>query len=133
MSNKLTIEGMDRWIAERMTNEQIFESIEKHTAECVAEAVAEVKKDHFRIGEMVEYRLGNLWGKASIVAVIGNPEDWSVELEREVRRPPRTRTMTDEELTAIILREAKWPQKYSRPTLEAMAKDLGIALEVSDE
>ena len=127
MSNKLTSgDFLKRYELHHW--QDLWESIELHTAECVAEAVAEVKKTHFEIGGKVEIssRLG--WEPA-IIRATGLNGDYSTHPE-DVRRPPSTQKMTDVELYTAVINVACKDLKLSRPTLEAMAKDLGVSIEV---
>lgn len=130
--SKLTKESFEEkwnWSDRGPSMEAVWEAIQSHTAECVAEAVDEVKRDHFRIGESVQYQIdGGRWRDANIwFSSVG------VSIEKpNVRRPPKIRQMTDDELRLRLNEMVHVPMAFSRPTLEAMAKDLGIYLTVEE-
>jgi hypothetical protein len=126
--------------------ERLWEAIQSHTAECVAEAVAEAVKDRYEIGEevqicVVEPSNGYIqsWKPAKVVATrtdIDESFTQSAEIGgyAVVRRPPVPRPMTDDELREAILMESgtNLSVRISRPTLKAMAVDLGISLTVEE-
>ena len=130
MSDKLTREECDR-------HRQSWEAIELHTSECVAEAVAEAVKDRYRIGESVDVHFDGQWQMGIITGSVHRPSIGCYEvasLPVSVRRPPVLREMTDEELLSAIVSQRGLGfinrNPYSRPTLEAMAHDLGIETRV---
>jgi hypothetical protein len=116
-----------------------WNQVELHTAECVAEAVAEVKKTRFEIGETVEVLLS----KPITGTVCVMPDDGLHRAltrgQTQVRRPPRTRKMTPKELLVEVYGKSNnsWAmiaEKLAEGiTLEAMAKDLNISIEVEVE
>jgi hypothetical protein len=136
MSNKLT----KVLIANIVTNKDrlmnmidlLWDQIQAHTAECVEESVLlareELLKDHFKIGEVIEclYQEGD-WEKATMYPKV-NGSTW-YDVGCTFRRPPKTRPMTDFEISRAI---GFYAEQLSRPTLEAMANDLGISMEVSE-
>ena len=133
MSNKLTREEWVGWYRNNSWSEQ-WQAIAAHTAECVAEAVAEAIKNRYEVGEIVQAVVrdgSSRWVDAVVTARelngIRNNSDPDY-----VRRHPRTRPMSDVELYMKVIEVTGKDLKLSRPTLEAMARDLGIALEVEE-
>lgn len=131
--SKLTLEMVND-LHRHATTMELFQAIQFHTAECVAEAVEEAVKDRYAIGERLQIKTINGWMDATVAIVNGDPSMWFEENSVVFRRPPITSQTTDDELRGAIgnstnLRSAEI-DKLSRPTLEAMAKDLGIETEV---
>ena len=137
MSEKLTFV---KWKRERKLADILYEwdLIEAHAADCVAEAVAEVKKTHFAIGDRVA--LVDTLGRETIGQIVIRDSDRSFVygISSEcivVRRPQQNRSMTDDELDAALSKTSVGEGvlvELTRPTLEAMAKDLGISTVVID-
>lgn len=122
-----------------------WDTIEVHTAECVAEAVAEVKKTHFEIdrsGDPLNEASWSFIESAKKIGIRLNGEQWNnckqgivypvIKAYLDELKPKvTTRPMTEDELTGAMLDHLKKPyDKFSRPTLEAMARDLGIDTKV---
>jgi len=124
VSNKLTKE-------EFYTEDISWKRVEAHTAECVAEAVAEAdwRKQLF---DKVP------WDKVRSTRVVVMAYDMAglqVCQFGTIDRPKVTRPMTDKELVVALNGNAGAFIAFdtlSRPTLEAMAKDLGISTEVAE-
>ncbi len=132
---KLTKEMVNDLHRHASTSE-LFEAIELHTAECVAEAVAEVKKTHYQLGEPLQLRCRDDWTNGTVAIVNGLPEEWKSENSQAFRRPPHTRTKTTEELrhdvSCKLLCAVALLKDVSRHTLESMARDLGVPIEVEE-
>jgi hypothetical protein len=131
VSNKLTFESWKQLGYNASVSDQ-WNAVELHTAECVAEAVAEATRNRYEIGEAVEIFNGVCWLSSVISAV--DPDDHELRGydNCDIRRPPVTRQRTDEELEHEVFGEMEqYPMaRLSRSTLEAMAADLGISLTV---
>jgi hypothetical protein len=134
---KLTKEGFNG----NETRLVYWSQIESHTAECVAEAVAEARtellKTHFEIGETVILvdSIGRRIPGQFVIRDSENSFIWSIDETCSIIRPTKTRPMTDSELRDALDRGGVGTYRiseYSRPTLEAMAKDLGISIEVEE-
>jgi hypothetical protein len=151
MSNKLTKDSFREkweWTDKTPFWYTVWEAVELHTAEHVAEAVAEALvpdwKNHKGCkGARIVYEYGDqgsvVWQGAkleprSTLRTYGNG---GIEAGRYLVAPtPTTRKMTDKELLLALYEKAGMqcrcpePVVFSRPTLEAMAADLGIKTEV---
>lgn len=118
--------------------------IDAHTAECVAEAVGEAVRGRYAIGEKVQCYDGIEWEDCEILSVVLNDRDSHYGFGCNIRRPPVTRQMTDEEkLSAIASALVKYipsnevwhniaSDLANGKTLEAMAKDLQINTTVEE-
>lgn len=144
MSEKSTFERILRrgWNTQQVSFDETLNAVWAHV-EADREAIRagvreEMLKDHFRIGENVILR-DSIGRDIPGQVVIRESKEVNAFIHAydntcSVRRPPKTRKMTDDELRGIFYRElmVSEVEKLSRPTLEAMAKDLGIIMEVTE-
>jgi len=146
MSEKSTFERILRrgWNTQQVSFDETLNAVWAHV-EADREAIRagvreEMLKDHFRIGEDIVYDSARDGSQREGYVWINDKHESSLSglavamFNHNARRPPKTRKMTDDELRGIFYRElmVSEVEKLSRPTLEAMAKDLGIIMEVTE-
>jgi len=142
MSEKLTREefweagdfstmGNEEWVRMDAIWKRIEADRDTIRAEVRKEVTEEILKDHFKIGEKVEVEWPG--GKWELTEIIPKSLCNYTSRHPNVRRPPKPRPMTDDEIVkALIDAGVTYLGMFSRLTHDAMARDLGIPTEVTE-
>ena len=148
MKEKLTTEllrrELSKWpgmAADIMLN-RIWPRIESDREAVREETREEMRRDHFKKGELVQFRHtnGNAWQRGTVCVCRTDADFKPIDNSEgmyEVRRPPKTRQMNGPELIIAIRNGTGLRQggliRLGMTSLLSMAHDLGIPTEVPDD
>jgi len=143
MSEELTREALGTWIHEYCNTltsskaqakfDELVNRIEADREAVRAETREEILKDHFKIGEYVEYQtIDRRWHIMEVTLKYGD----GTSLLGDVRRPAKKRPMTDNELRAAFKASERSAQYVADRLKAATIRDImeayGLPTEVDE-